>query len=99
VIVQLSPTKVFPKKLSIIVFPVRNPANVPLPLLLNAFPANVMKMNVPLNCPSDVIVPERSILVRRLRFVKITVPLNVAPVWLGILRDAEKPKNPSFRGF
>jgi hypothetical protein len=58
-----------------------------------------MKMNVPLNCPSNVIVPERSMLVTRLRFVKITVPLNVAPVWLGIMRDAEKPKNPLFRGF
>lgn len=98
-IVQRSPTKVFPKKFSIIVFPVRNPVNVPLPLLLNASPANVMKMNVPLNCSSDIIVPERSMLVTRLRFVKITVPPNVAPVLLGILRDAEKPKNPLFRGF
>jgi hypothetical protein len=102
VIVQLSPTKIFPEKLSVNVFPAANPAKVPLPLASNAPFANVVNVNVPLSWPPAVTVPGRLILVTKLipltMVVRVAVPLNVAPVWLGILTDAEKPKVPLFWG-
>jgi hypothetical protein len=94
VITQISPTDILPDKFIIIVFPATNPVNVPLPLVLD-IPA---KLKLPFSCP-PVVVPERLILVTKLRVVRIAVPLNVAPVWLGKLKAAEKPRVPLFRRF
>lgn len=99
VIVQLSPTKVLPEKISFTEFPVTNPVNVPLPLALNTPPASVVKVNVPFNCPSVVRVPERVIVIAKFPVVKIIVLLTFAPVWLKILTEEENPEVSLFRGF
>ena len=93
-IIQISPSDALPEKFRIIVFPATNPVNVPLPLVLET----PVKLKLPFSCP-PVAVPERLILVTKLRVVRIAVPLNVAPVWFGKLKAAENPRVPLFRRF
>ena len=82
-IVQLSPTEIFPTKLSVIVFPAADPVKVPLPLALNVPSANVVNVNEPVSCPPTVTVPDRLRVVTKLMpattVVRIAVPLNAAP--------------------